>query len=67
VLSGGLCGFALACCFFGTSATVLVAGRRDRSLARAAAATATAGCLGLDFVDFGADGSTGASLCATGG
>jgi hypothetical protein len=50
VLSGGLCGSALACCFGG-------------------GVTATADCLGLDVTDFvfGTGGSTGASLCTTGG
>jgi len=41
----------------------------ERSLAGCAAAAATAGCFDLDVIDFvfGADGSTGASLCAIGG
>jgi hypothetical protein len=70
-LSGGLCGSALACRFgdgFGTSVAVLVFAGCGRSLAECAGAAATAGCFGLDLADlvFGADGSTGASLCVTG-
>jgi hypothetical protein len=69
-LSGGLCGAALACRFsdaLGTSVAVLAG--CERRLAECAGAAATAGCFGLELADlvFGADGSTGASLCATGG
>jgi hypothetical protein len=73
VLSGGLFGSALACRFgvgLGTRAiAVSVFAGCARSLAGLALAAATAGCFGLDVAGglvFDADGSTGASLCATG-
>ncbi len=72
MLSGGLFGSALACRFgvgLGTRAiAVSVFAGCARSLAGLALAAATAGCFGLDVAGlvFDADGSTGASLCATG-
>jgi hypothetical protein len=69
-LSGGLRGSALARRFGDVLATsVAVLAGCERSLAGCAGTAATAGCFGLDLADlvFGADGSTGASLCATGG
>jgi hypothetical protein len=70
-LSGGLCGSALACRVgdgLVTPVAVLVFAGCERSLAGCAGAVATAVSFGLDVADFlfGADGSTGASLCVTG-
>jgi len=68
-----LCGSALACCLgdgLGTKAiAVLAFAGRVRSLAGWARAAATAGRFGLDVAGLaiGADGSTRASLCVTGG
>ncbi len=67
-LSDGFCGSAPASRLgegLGTSVAVLL----FASLVGWAPAAATAGRFGLDVVDlaFGAEGSTGASLCATGG
>ena len=70
MLSGGLFGSALACRFgvdLGTRAiAVSVFAGCARSLAGLALAAATAGCLDVAGLVFDADGSTGASLCATG-
>jgi hypothetical protein len=69
-LSGGLCGSALTCRFgdgLVTSVAVLVFAGCERSLAGCAGAVGTAVSFGLDVAGFlfGADGSTGVSLCVT--